>query len=280
MSSIMTPSRPAEHFQSCNGIQIYRIVCDASPSLSGHVLVLLGAGPPTLVDAGNGLPQSLAQITHGIDAVRRNFGVPLSLHDIRRIIVTHGHVDHIGGLAELAGRTRAEVIVHPLDSRAVTAFDEHAVISSKATRAFLCRAGTGPDMHRQADEFFGHVGRSQSVPVAFYLNDGHEFDGMRIIHTPGHSPGHVCIAIGDVLLSGDHILPITVTQQWPESLGAYLCPCQLAGTDFSPSPSPPWNGGEGRGCRGRGLVPLLARTMRAKSLSRHFAEVCTWQDAC
>ena len=31
----------------------------------------------------------------------------------------------------------------------------------------------------------------------------------------------MCIAIGDILLSADHVLPVTVTQQWPESGGAY-----------------------------------------------------------
>jgi glyoxylase-like metal-dependent hydrolase (beta-lactamase superfamily II) len=131
-------------------------------------------------------------------------------------------VDHIGGLAECVGRTGAEVAVHPLDSRAVAAFDEHAISSARATQVFFRRAGMGPEVAQQANEFFGHVrGRSQSVPVAFQLHDGRDLDGLRIIHTPGHSPGQVCIAVGDVLLSADHVLPVTVTQQWPESVGAY-----------------------------------------------------------
>jgi glyoxylase-like metal-dependent hydrolase (beta-lactamase superfamily II) len=44
---------------------------------------------------------------------------------------------------------------------------------------------------------------------------------MRIVHTPGHSPGHACIAVGDVLLAGDHILSQTLPQQWPECIMAY-----------------------------------------------------------
>ena len=48
-----------------------------------------------------------------------------------------------------------------------------------------------------------------------------ELDGLKIIHTPGHSPGHVCLAVGDVLLSADHVLSQTIPQQWPESIAAY-----------------------------------------------------------
>ena len=53
------------------------------------------------------------------------------------------------------------------------------------------------------------------------LEDGDELDGLRIVHTPGHSPGHVCIVAGDVLLSGDHLLSHTLPHQWPESATPY-----------------------------------------------------------
>jgi glyoxylase-like metal-dependent hydrolase (beta-lactamase superfamily II) len=44
---------------------------------------------------------------------------------------------------------------------------------------------------------------------------------LEVVHTPGHTPGHVCLAAGDVLLCADHVLPVTVPQQWPESIAAY-----------------------------------------------------------
>ena len=61
----------------------------------------------------------------------------------------------------------------------------------------------------------------RNAPVHFELSDAGRLDGMEFLHTPGHSPGHVCIAIGDVLLSGDHVLARTISQQWPESIAAY-----------------------------------------------------------
>jgi glyoxylase-like metal-dependent hydrolase (beta-lactamase superfamily II) len=61
----------------------------------------------------------------------------------------------------------------------------------------------------------------RSVPVAVTLDEDNPPEGVRVIHTPGHSPGHVCVLVGDILLCGDHILARTIPQQWPESLAAY-----------------------------------------------------------
>jgi glyoxylase-like metal-dependent hydrolase (beta-lactamase superfamily II) len=61
----------------------------------------------------------------------------------------------------------------------------------------------------------------EDVAVGLPLEDGDELDGLRILHTPGHSPGHVCIGVGNVLLSGDHILSQTLPHLWPESAAAY-----------------------------------------------------------
>ncbi len=61
----------------------------------------------------------------------------------------------------------------------------------------------------------------EAIEVEETLSDGDELDRLRIIHTPGHSPGHVCLGVGDVLLSADHILARTIPQQWPESIAAY-----------------------------------------------------------
>jgi len=41
---------------------------------------------------------------------------------------------------------------------------------------------------------------------------------MEFIHTPGHCPGQVCIRLGDVLLSADHVLARTTPHQAPESI--------------------------------------------------------------
>jgi glyoxylase-like metal-dependent hydrolase (beta-lactamase superfamily II) len=50
--------------------------------------------------------------------------------------------------------------------------------------------------------------------------DGDRLDGLEFIHVPGHCPGQVCIRVGDILLTADHVLPRTTPHQSPESITA------------------------------------------------------------
>ena len=213
---------PVKRFVSNTGARVYRIACAALPNLSSRVYLILNAGPPTLVDASMGRAQAIRQVLDGIETVRRDFNEPVRLADIRRILITHAHLDHFGGLSQLARRTKADVGVHALDQRLIAAFDERAKVANRASTAFLHQAGVEPERVPQVINAFVYSGAGvPSVPVDLTLSDGQELDGLRIVHTPGHSPGHVCIAIGDVLLAGDHLLAWTVPQQWPESTAAY-----------------------------------------------------------
>jgi glyoxylase-like metal-dependent hydrolase (beta-lactamase superfamily II) len=60
-----------------------------------------------------------------------------------------------------------------------------------------------------------------SLPVDIVLQDGMELDGLRLIHVPGHCPGQVCIAVGDMLLTADHVLADITPHQSPESIVPY-----------------------------------------------------------
>ena len=215
----MTTLPAVKRFDSSNGVRIYRIPCQVFEDLTARVYLLLGAGPPTLVDTGSGQGESTGHVLAGLDAVRDDFGEPVRPNDIRRILITHGHVDHVGGLPELLRVTGAEVGIHPLDSRALTAPEERAVVGRRRMLSFLHRAGVDP--HRRT-KLVGTVGyrrdERDQLPVDLLLDDRMELDGLRLVHTPGHSPGHVCIVAGNLLLSADHILARTIPQLWPESM--------------------------------------------------------------
>jgi glyoxylase-like metal-dependent hydrolase (beta-lactamase superfamily II) len=209
-------------FVASNGVRVFQISCDVSPDMAGRVYLLLGAGPPTLVDAGSGEGASTPQILAALKAVSTEFGESFQPTDLRRILITHAHFDHVGGIADLVDLTGAEVAVHPMDSRIVSAWDERAVLYNRGLAAFLRRSGIREEQLPEMIRVFGFCpGRVRSVPVTTHLTDGMELDGMRFLHTPGHSPGHVCIVVGDILLCGDHILARTVSQQWPECVVAY-----------------------------------------------------------
>ena len=217
------PLPDVRRFDSSTGVRIYRISSEAFPGLVVHVYLLLGAGVPTLVDAGSGFGDSTAQILQGLEQVRTEHGESVALGDIRRIIITHGHIDHFGGLAQLHQRVpQAEIAIHQLDARILTAFEERVAVAKKGLRQFLEQAGVGESLLQGFLDVYGYSKQNmRSLPVAHTLSDHQEWDGMRFIHTPGHCPGQVCIAIGDVMLSADHVLPEISPHQAPESIMPY-----------------------------------------------------------
>lgn len=220
MSTSVLPN--VKQYLSSNAVRIYRIACRVLPHLTARVYLLLGAGPVTLVDAGSGQEGSTQNILDGFEIVRREFGESVRIEDVQRVLLTHGHLDHVGGLPELLRRMDAQVGIHPLDSVWLSAGQEHGVLRRVQLARFFDHAGVPPESHETLMASQVGEGRSFShVATDLPLEDGQRLDGLEIIHTPGHSPGHVCIAVGDMLLCGDHILSRTMPQQWPESIRPY-----------------------------------------------------------
>lgn len=223
----MTMEKPVlpevRRFDSAGGVRIYRIACDAFPGLVVHIFLLLEAGVPTIVDAGSGFGDANEQLLAGLEMVRTEFGESVTLADVRRIIITHGHIDHFGGLAFLHGKApQAEIMIHELDVRILTAFEERVAVAKKAIRQFLQEAGVQAELLQGFMDLYGFSKKNvHSLPVARTLVDNQQLDGMRFIHTPGHCPGQVCIGIDNVLLSADHILPEISPHQAPESIMPY-----------------------------------------------------------
>jgi glyoxylase-like metal-dependent hydrolase (beta-lactamase superfamily II) len=163
---------------------------------------LLEGEPLTLVDAGPRTPEAQAALQAGVAAVGYR------LEDVRRILLTHGHTDHAGGAAWAAGRGGGAVYVHPHDRPKVSG--ERWVLDP--LRTFVAQSGL------PAASLEGLVARLQVVrqyhePVADPrpLADGQSLplggEVLRVLHTPGHSHGHVCFYHDEgVLLAGDLLL--------------------------------------------------------------------------
>lgn len=152
-----------------------------------------------LVDPGWADPGSRAALVAGLAAAGH------SLADIRSIVVTHSHLDHLG----LAITLRSEGI-GPL----VVARREQSSLASpsriSADDATLDRWGVPPEeraeLPRPAEE------PAESIAPDVLLDDGDRLDipgfDIRALVTPGHTAGSLCLLVdGRLALTGDTVLP-------------------------------------------------------------------------
>ncbi len=151
--------------------------------LIGSNAFLIEDGELTLVDAGH--RGSIAMLRRYLERIGRR------MSDITRIVCTHGHPDHIGGVEEIARVSGAQVLMHPADMERLHIKLRDVFRDGRpgpgAIIAFLTRA-----------------------PEAAPLNEGDvipALGGLRVIHTPGHTPGSIClysptrrlVIVGDIL---------------------------------------------------------------------------------
>ncbi len=220
----MTALPPVERFTSSSGVDIYRLPMLLFPKdFTGHAFVLDGAGPLTLVDTGSGMGRSNEDLLSGFRQIGERYGKSYTLGDIERIIITHGHIDHFGGLAFVLDQTDAAVGIHELDLRVLTNYEECVIVATKALGIYFDRAGIEPSQREALFAMYGFAKKHvASIDVDFSIGDEEVIDGLEFIHSPGHCPGQVCVRLGNILLSADHVLSRTTPHQSPESITNYM----------------------------------------------------------
>ena len=131
-----------------------------------------------------------------------------ALKDINHILITHAHVDHVGGLRELQEVTSAEVWAHAVDAPFIIK-GEHPPYPNTSKLGLFDRG-----MGWLISSFVG--AEQPSAPVHHEVEEGEVLSAVRedltVIHLPGHSPGQVGFWLPKerVLLGGDvamHLLP-------------------------------------------------------------------------
>ena len=106
-------SLPALHVTS-GGTRVYTLPVRAFPNFRANVYLLVhgDAHAPAyaaLVDTGSAGPDSLGDLRAGLAAVRVGYGEAVTVENLSRIVITHPHPDHLGGLSALREHTDAPV---------------------------------------------------------------------------------------------------------------------------------------------------------------------------
>ncbi len=103
--------------------------------------------------------------------------------DIQRVIITHADGDHYGCLSEIVAASGAKTYAHPIEADAMKI--------GKQSRPLKLR-GIWNLLFKVMFQFF----RPKPVEVDHLVTDGEivaTFGGLRVIHTPGHTPGHISL---------------------------------------------------------------------------------------
>lgn len=212
-----------ERYLTRNGARIYRWPVDLFPGLSGYAHLVRVDDITALIDAGSGFGDSNAMLEAGLEEIARQYGEPARWEDLTHILITHGHIDHFGGLPFVLERSRAPVGIHELDLRVLTNYEERLTIVARRLHEFLDESGaSSEERDRLMRLYLLNKHLFSSVPVNFtYESVGMRLGRLQMTHVPGHCPGHVVIRVDDILLSGDHVLERISPHQSPERLSLY-----------------------------------------------------------
>ena len=122
----------------------------------------------TLIDAGLvGSGKRVAQQVARLDR---------SMSDLSRIICTHAHPDHIGGVREIADEREVEILMHPADLAGLKVTLRDAVANRNRGQLIAY--------------FTRHPGEVTPLEDGQLLS---VMGGLQVVHTPGHTPGSICL---------------------------------------------------------------------------------------
>jgi len=132
--------------------------------LCSNIFIFTEGKDISLVDTGSGMKPN------AITPQLKQLG--LEVENITRVAITHGHIDHIGGIIEICEHSSPEIFVHPNDM-----------------------------------DDLKHMG----IKRIAYIDDGDNIQlgqrDLRVIHSPGHTDGSVCLYNDEIIVTGDTAFP-------------------------------------------------------------------------
>jgi glyoxylase-like metal-dependent hydrolase (beta-lactamase superfamily II) len=197
----------SDPFAAAAAVGVHRLSIP-TPFAVGRVNVyLIEDEPLTLVDAGPNSGTSLDELQRGVAALGH------TIEEIELVILTHHHMDHLGLVSFVAGRSGADVAAIDVAVPIVENYSEEATLEDEFAHALMLRHGI-PDEVAQAlrtvSQAFRAWGAQTSVDRV--LHDGETLElrdrsfvvGLR----PGHSPTDTVFHDEErrILIAADHLL--------------------------------------------------------------------------
>jgi glyoxylase-like metal-dependent hydrolase (beta-lactamase superfamily II) len=205
------------------------------PTVSAYLLrgedgdTLVDCGIAAGVDGGDPGPDGTAAVGTALTAAGS------SLERLERLVVTHAHIDHFGLAGEVVRRSGGELWMHRRTDLDLAKYDEPEEAVDRRTLMLADHGLYGPELTASSEGLRDWLPVMPSVGRPSRLLDGGEQFRVggrtwEVVHTPGHSPGHVCLwhAGERLLCSGDHLLqvvspPVTFERGFePDPMGSYL----------------------------------------------------------
>lgn len=183
-------------FPGLDSVNCYLLTDD-----EGATLVDCGLKDPALEDGG---------WPHLVAALAATGTAPAK---IKRLVITHAHIDHYGSAARVKEETGCEVLFHPGSEEDLEVLRNPSAVVERL-RATLEDHGVSEDEIDELTSYEDWRGYVYEVIGADRpLTDGESLKvgprEWRVVHTPGHARGHVCLydEVNGLMLTGDHLLP-------------------------------------------------------------------------
>ncbi len=175
-----------------------------------NVYVVEEAGGGVLLfDSGLGTPEAEEALEAGLRRIGRRFS------DVRRIVISHGHVDHYGAARTVLERNGGEVPVfaHAADIPKIAESGPRWRDRLPHYAAYLAKLGVPAEvMAAAADEMGRGFALARRLPAVRPIDAGEilraKYVSLEVLHMPGHTPGVVCLydLKHRLFFSDDHLL--------------------------------------------------------------------------
>lgn len=161
------------------------------PDVVANPYVIVGPDGITIIDTG--LPRAEKKILAYVEDLGK------SENDVKRIILTHSDLDHVGGLSALKKTTGARTYAGKIEADAIAVGKASREIKGGGIVRKILFAIIGP--------FF----KATPFQVDEILTDGQVLPvlgGLRVLDTPGHTPGHISLfsESAGILFCGDSMV--------------------------------------------------------------------------